>query len=488
MTSTAIRTSPLYAFAEDRQAAWVPDVLGWADTEGLWHAVYDSAHRRPAAEAVLAQPGSRSRWIETIRVPKPDGGTTNAPILDASMVARLHLATDALRDAADAALTPGVCGYRRGAEAGYSYSSENLRFHEFSQAEAESASFVALADVESFFENVPWSLVLESAAKLVPADDLNDLLALGRDAERAGLRCLPAGYADSRLLSNLVLHRVDTVIRDSVASSDAPVRFTRWVDDYRIFVDSEHEAAERLGDLRRALATFGLKLNESKTEVVPAVQFIASAGNSLQSVYHPDIETSDQVRAALRSVFLEAAADPVAKRRSLRFTLPRLAIEDDDVAVDWALEMLTQIPWDAPRLCRYLGAFAGRADVAERVESRLVEAAADPASAWLACRIAALACRSGVSAQVAPVLVDHLAASSSDALWGLGLRALALSGHSHDVHRLLQHDVRDTRAAAGALTDLGEHEAVSDLDGVEAATLHLLAHGPAPLPALDAIL
>lgn len=488
MTSTAIRTSPLPDFTEDRQAAWIPDVLGWADSVGIWNGVYDSARRRAAAEAVLAGAQSEARWIETIQVPKPDGGVTNAPILGVSMVAWLHLATDALRDAADAVLAPGVCGYRRGAEAGYSYSFENLRFHEFSQTEAESASFVALADVERYFENVPWSLVLESVGEVVPAGDLHELRAFACEAEEAGLHCLPAGYADSRLLGNLVLHRVDAILRDGAVACGAPLRFTRWVDDYRIFVDSEEEAAEHLGVLRQALASFGLGLNETKTAVVPAAQFIARAGNSLQSVYHPDVETSDQVRAALRSVFLEAASEPVAKRRSLRFTLPRLANESDDVAVDWALKMLPDIPWDAPRLCRYLAAFADRPEVAERIERRLVEATADPSSAWLACRIAALACRSGVSAQTAPILASQLDSSTSSGLWGLGLRALALSGHGHEVHHLIAQGVCDPRAAAGALADLGEQSAVREIDSVDEATRQLLGHGPAPLPALDAIL
>jgi hypothetical protein len=139
MSSIAIRTPPLADFAEDRQASWVPDALGWADAEGVWRTVYDGlAHRLASADRAE----DAHRRIETIEVPKPDGGVTNAPILGLHHVALLHLATDPLRDAADAALSPGVCGYRRGAEPGYSYSFENLRFHEFSQAEAGSAAFV----------------------------------------------------------------------------------------------------------------------------------------------------------------------------------------------------------------------------------------------------------------------------------------------------------------------------------------------------------
>lgn len=452
----------LDALTEDRRASWVPDVLGWGD-----------------AEALIEDPEDRLDEIETMYYPKPDGTLMSVPLLGARNLARLHRVTDALRGRADESLAPGVCGYRRGAEVGLSYSRENLRFHEFSSAEADSVEFVAVADVAKFFEHAPWNLVLASAADLLPtAEERRDLERFASDAVASGLRYLPAGYADARLLGNLVLRRADAALGD---------RFTRWVDDYRIFTPTEEEARGQLDALRAALDIDGLKLNESKTRVMGAAEFTAGSGSSLQSVYHPDVESADQVRAALRSVFAAAAGDPVGQRRSIRFVLPRMANERDEIAVEWALRMLPTIPWEAPRLCAYLAAFAHRGDVAESIEAALLDAVTAD-NTWFATRLAALTTRTGISAATAEDLSAGLGRTSSAALWGLGVRALALSGHGVEVRRLIGQGIADQRAAAGALVDLGEQRAGGLVTGVAAATRDLLADGPAPLPELDAIL
>ncbi len=452
----------LDALAEDRRAAWVPDVLGWADALGL--AV------EPAVDATLGH-------IETIGFPKPDGNVLVAPVLQVPNMIRLHRAVEFLRDDAESSLAPGVCGYRRGAEGGFSYSRENIRFHEMAQGEAEHAQFVLLADVQKFFWHVSWHLVLDRAASVTSRSDVEPLREFALAAGSSGLNCLPAGYADARLLGNVVLRAVDDAITNP---------FVRWVDDYQISCATEEDAVQQLEALRSVLSADGMKLNERKTSIVPAAK-IAGRRDSLQSVYHPDVERPEQVRAALRAVFTDAALDPIKNRRALRFTLPRLAEQRDDCAVDWALKILPEIPWEAPRLCAYLSAFAERPEVARRVETLLLKAAAI-GDIWVAVRLAVLACYTRLSDTSASALAEVLHRTESRSLWGLGVRALAVSGHASHVERLFDGGISDSRAAAGALVDLGLGHRLPRLPDVHGATLATLADGPAPLPEVDAIL
>lgn len=441
----------------------MPDALAWADADAL---TVDPSDMRPFSP------------VETIAYPKFDGSVIMAPVLQVADIVQLHRAVEFLRDDADATLGPGVCGYRRGAEDGFSYSRENIRFHEMIAAETENAQYVVLADIQEFFWHSDWDLVLRRAVDLTSHEAAAPLRRFAQAASAAGIHCLPAGYADARLLGNVVLRAVDDVVT-------APM--VRWVDDYRIFCASEEEAASQLQALRGALAADGLRLNERKTAAVQAGSFAWGLGDSLQSVYHPDVERPEQVRASLRTVFFRAAQEPIRDRRALRFVLPRLAEQGDDCAVEWALSALPQIPWEAPRICAYLGAFADCSEVAARVEEIFLRAAMD-GDTWMACRTAALASHTGVSTRGGTLLADVLRTTDSRSLWALGVRALAVSGHRGRVDAVLDSGVRDVRAAAAALVDIDRAHEAATLSGLPAATREVLSAGPVPIPEVDAIL
>lgn len=88
------------------------------------------------------------------------------------------------------------------------------------RAYVEGYRFVLDADIEAFFDSVPWSRLFEKLAALFPLDPpLLDLLAGwvkapvvfdGRTIDRAKLRRgLPQGAAISPLLANLYLDELD---------------------------------------------------------------------------------------------------------------------------------------------------------------------------------------------------------------------------------------------------------------------------------------
>lgn len=454
----------LPTFDEDLRSAWVPDVVGGADA----HAVLGlSAEDLPAAA---------QRPVEWLRVPKPDGTWLRAPVLSLPWLALLNRAVAPLKDAVDDALAPSVCGYRRGAEPGGEYSREHRRFSEFARAQAADAAVVVSADVRRFFAATSWATAHAACERLAPTAttvELDSVIAL---AQSAGLTHLPAGYADARFLANLVLVEADQAIG---------LPFARWVDDYRIFTSSTDEAEGALARLAGALEHVGLMLNESKVRLRTADEFLRSCGASFTSVYHPEYEDRETVRAALRTVFLDAANEPSKHRRSIRFALPRLGDERDDIAVPWALGVIREIPWDAPRLVAYLGNFADRPSVRSGANDLLTTAllAGDD---WLASRVAPLVCLTGVDRGTVEALTDTLASTQSPSVWGLCLRALALSMYRDIVASELEVRILDERAAVAACLDAG-----LPLPAMETSAGRVAARcldGPAPLPRLDTIL
>ena len=449
---------------EDLRAAWVPDPLGDADA----NARIDLVHHNGWP--------TLSRGVEHIRVPKPDGTALLAPVLSVPWLVAMCLAVDPIKDQVDAALSPSVCGYRRGAEPGRSYGEEHRRFSEMVAAEADNCEYVVTADVCRFFASTSWEIVLRAAERIATADTIKPLLELVDHFQTAGVHYLPAGYADARFLANLVLIHADRSIQ---------LPFARWVDDYRIFASTREEAAAAVQRLHETLCHQGLALNHSKVSVVPSSEFVRTARGSFTSVYHPETEPKNLVRAGLRSVFLEAAVDPINRRRELRFALPRLAGEKDNVAVDWGLKALPTIPWEAPRLIAYLVAFGGERRVRQGIESQLLSALKDN-DTWLACRLAAAVCTTGLRVTAQAEVMRAMSKTDSAALWGLLLRALALSGLASVVVEI-RHRVLDERAAAAALIDLGI-EVPEGLTTLVEATMRALDGQPAPAPNVDTIL
>jgi hypothetical protein len=430
MPSAQIAAPTLSALDEDLRAAWVPDLARDFDAERL-------AACQPNYE-VHAAP------FEWMTVPKPDGTVMRVPLLPVDWLAELHRVVAPFKPGADALLSPGVCGYRRGAEPGSKYSGEHRRFSEFVEGEAASFAFVVTADVKQFFASTSWRVVTRVLTEALPSDDVSGLSTFAAAVDARGLHSLPPGYADARFLANLVLQAADEAI-------DRP--FARWVDDYRIFCSTEADAHAALQRLESALDGVGLALNRAKVRVEGSADYLANCSQNFTSVYHPQSEHPDVVRTELRSLFLASAAEPQKHRRGLRFVLPRLAAERDDIAVNWALTILRDLPWETPRLAAYLSGFCDRVVVRDGVEEHLrhfMYAGDD----WVTARLLALACSTGLSASGAEDIEAHVAATKSPTVWGLGLRALVLAGREEFVAGEVHRRVLDPRAASVVSHDL----------------------------------
>ena len=128
-------------------------------------------------------------------------------------------------------------------------------------------------DIRSFFDSVPWPLVLKAVAHhtdqrwilLYVERWLKAPLQLedGTLVERE--RGTPQGSAISPLLANMFLHYAF----DAWMAREYPaVRFERYCDDVIVHARSEREARRLRDAIAKRLAECGLELNEQKTRIV----------------------------------------------------------------------------------------------------------------------------------------------------------------------------------------------------------------------------
>ena len=128
-------------------------------------------------------------------------------------------------------------------------------------------------DLKSFFDSVPWDLVLKAVAH--HTDQRWILMYVERwlkaplQREDGSLvdrdRGTPQGSSISPLLANMFLHYAF----DAWIAREYPgVRFERYCDDVIVHASSERQALQLRAAIARRLADCGLELNEHKTRIV----------------------------------------------------------------------------------------------------------------------------------------------------------------------------------------------------------------------------
>lgn len=445
---------------EDLRTRWAPDVAADLDLDA-----YAPVH---TVGPVAFQP---------VAVPRPGGGSQEVALLHPRTHVTLHEVTAPLRVETDRVLSPGVRGYRRGATTGSVSSDEYGKSRELFDEYVESAEFVVFTDVERFFETLQAAPIKDEITSTIATDDLTGLFEFMDRMAEVDLPLIPIGYADARLVANLVLHQADSLL-------DVP--FTRWIDDYCLFIPPGRDPVAATGRLEEGLSKLGLGLNRAKTLVLDAERARTLARDSLRNVYRPDRDPPERVRQRLRAVLAAAVKDPIRERRALRYVLPRLAEEADGVAVPFAVDALLALPWDAPRAVAYLGRFVDRDEVREGIDGA-VRVAASRWDSWLLARLAPLALRIPLSASTLEALREVLVHLAPSPAWGLTLRVLAAHARRRDVERAVQGPVPDARAALVALQTL-DRPIPDELARAEPVLASRLDREATPLPAIDSLL
>lgn len=405
---------------EDLATRWIPDPVADAD-----------------AGDQIARPSLTLGDAPHVEVPREVGGPRVVAQLSVSALSYIRRAVADLRHISDAALHPSVCGYRLGADGDTRYDAEYRRFGEMSQAIGEHSNFILRLDIQDFFASVSGPRVKDAMSSLW-GDAWEPISGLFDALERSGVRGLPPGYADARLIGNAILTHVDQAI---------PVEFTRWVDDYRISVHSPDEGRKIMGVIERTLEQLGLKLNARKTSLIPRRLHPQRSKIWLDSVYHPEYEAPAVVRANLRRVFADATQH--GDRRRLRFVLPRLANERDPVAVTYCITQIMAGNVDAPRMVYYLSHFSDAREIGEFVENGLYAL-----NSWSLGRVLPLLVGRSLGPAIRRYLLDVVRSGVSEPVKSLAARVLSISGDWEGSLSILHHGI-DPRTAVAVSSDLG---------------------------------
>jgi len=195
---------------------------------------------------------------------------------------------------------------------------------------AHESKVVLVCDISDFYPRI-YHHRLENALKRATRNDtatgrIMDLLQRFSSGVSYGL---PVGGPAARLLSELLLNRVDRLLRT------AGIRFVRFVDDYHIFTDTEQEAYAALVLLsERLLENEGLSLQKSKTRVMSSEEFLATSEFADENPPQDDDEGRGRAFLSLRLHF-----DPYSPTAEEDYEKLRDAVDKFDVVGMLATEI-----------------------------------------------------------------------------------------------------------------------------------------------------
>jgi Reverse transcriptase (RNA-dependent DNA polymerase) len=138
---------------------------------------------------------------------------------------------------------------------------------------AESYNYVISVDIGDFYSRI-YHHRLENSLRMIDEGRMcaNQIMALLGKLSNGTSYGLPVGGPAARLLSELLLNRVDhLILTDSVLRN-----FCRYADDYRFFVNDMQSAYRAIGLLsEKLLRNEGLTLQKSKTRIMTSAEYLA---------------------------------------------------------------------------------------------------------------------------------------------------------------------------------------------------------------------
>lgn len=130
-------------------------------------------------------------------------------------------------------------------------------------------SFMLKTDINSFYPSayshaLPWALVGHVTAKQNRGHDLwyNAVDRGIQICQRGETRGLPIGPGTSAIVAESLLYPVDDFLRQN------GYKFTRYIDDYTVFLESAEKCDRFLRDLSQILERYALSLNIRKTKAI----------------------------------------------------------------------------------------------------------------------------------------------------------------------------------------------------------------------------
>jgi hypothetical protein len=147
------------------------------------------------------------------------------------------------------------------------------QFQDRSLRLAQEFRTVLACDISDFYPRIYHHRLENALKKAAPgSDSIWRIMLLLNNFSKDVSYGLPVGGPGARLLSELLLNRVDRLLASS------GVVFCRFADDYRIFSQNEEDAYRHLLFLsEKLLENEGLLLQKSKTKVMSSEEFIATS-------------------------------------------------------------------------------------------------------------------------------------------------------------------------------------------------------------------
>lgn len=166
--------------------------------------------------------------------------------------------------------------------------------------------YVVHADVSNFFPSlyshaIPWALVGFKEAKDKSGSKhrdewFNQIDACVRHTRRNETQGVAIGPATSNIICEIILSKVDESLARSVGAN-----FSRYIDDYSYYCNTEEDAQNFLHSLECELAKFKLQLNAKKTSIEklpqPSVEpWVIALGQSVSSDKEKEVPLFDVYR------------------------------------------------------------------------------------------------------------------------------------------------------------------------------------------------
>lgn len=258
----------------------------------------------------------------------------------------------------------------------------------------EGFSHVVIADVAGYFEQVDiYTLRSDLNGLAINAETLQCLEKCLHRWAQVPRRGIPQGFSASDVLGKLYLNAIDSSL------AGAGYKHCRYVDDYRIFCNSNAEARRALLLLTKSLRHRGLVVQTAKTKILSAgdarqkfedvplaidevkdellEKLNETANINSTSLAITDIDTAlkelesnepvDLLAESYRKNFIESGSH--FNKSLFRFLLGRLGNAGDHCALEHALSILQEYPEETAAILSYISAL----DEVANVENTIID-------------------------------------------------------------------------------------------------------------------
>lgn len=234
-----------------------------AGVDGITSEIFDSKFNENIEElAEEVRTGKyKSADLQGIIIPKSESKIRALAIPTIKDRVLQRAVTQVLGDSIDHLLEENSFAYRKGLSRAGAARAIN-------EAHKNGFNFVLESDIQSFFDNVNWELLLKKIEILYDGDPVSGLLKQWIEAPVSfeGTRIkrtkgLPQGAAISPLLANLYLDEFDEALQDNF-------KLIRYSDGFIILCKTKVEAEQALTAAKTALEKLKLEIKPSKRDVV----------------------------------------------------------------------------------------------------------------------------------------------------------------------------------------------------------------------------